>query len=119
MSRHLHAIVRSALIALVLAGLVQAPTTPAQPAAQPAQPTFATTKVEGTDHVYVFRYENRQAMFVVTTDGVIATDPIGYGRPQAVTTYLEEIRKVTPQPVKYLLSGPCPHGCPPAHQREN
>jgi glyoxylase-like metal-dependent hydrolase (beta-lactamase superfamily II) len=42
-------------------------------------------------------------MFVVTTDGVIATDPIGYGQPQAVTTYLEEIKKVTPQPVKYLI----------------
>jgi glyoxylase-like metal-dependent hydrolase (beta-lactamase superfamily II) len=103
MPRHLHAIMCSALIALVPAGLIRAPTTPAQPAAQPAPPpTFATTKVEGTDHVYVFCYENRQAMFVVTTDGVIA-DPIGYGRPQAVTTYLEEIRKVTPQPVKYLI----------------
>ena len=103
MSRHLHAIMRSALVAIVLVGLAWAPTTPAQPAAPPAPPTFETTKVEGTDHVYVFRYQNRQAMFVVTGDGVIATDPIGYGRPQAVTTYLEEIRKVTPQPIKYLI----------------
>jgi glyoxylase-like metal-dependent hydrolase (beta-lactamase superfamily II) len=103
MSRHRHAIVRRALVALALAGLTQVPATPAQPAAPPAPPTFETTKVEGTDHVYVFRYQNRQAMFVVTTDGVIATDPIGYGRPQAVTTYLEEIKKVTPQPIKYLI----------------
>jgi len=103
MSRHLHAILRSALAAAVLLGLLQTPATPAQPAAQPAPPTFETTKVEGTDHVYIFRYQNRQAMFVVTGDGVIATDPIGYGQPQAVTTYLEEIRKVTPQPVKYLI----------------
>jgi glyoxylase-like metal-dependent hydrolase (beta-lactamase superfamily II) len=103
MSRHLHAVVCGALVALALVGLAQAPTTAAQPAAQPAPPTFETTKVEGTDHVYVFRYQTRQAMFVVTTDGVIATDPIGYGQPQAVTTYLEEIRKVTPQPVKYLI----------------
>ena len=51
----------------------------------------------------MFRYQNRQAMFVVTGDGVIATDPIGYGQPQAVTTYLEEIKKVTPQPIKYLI----------------
>jgi hypothetical protein len=100
MSRHLHAIGRGALVALVLVGLAQAPTTPAQPAAQPAPPTFETMKVEGTDHVYMFRYQNHQAMFVVTGDGVIATDPIGYGRPQAVTTYLEEIKKVTPQPIK-------------------
>jgi len=76
-----------------------------KPAAAPAEkpPLFATTKVEGTDNVYVFRYGNHQAMFVVTSAGVIATDPIGYGRPQAVTTYLDEIRKVTSQPVKYLV----------------
>jgi len=42
-------------------------------------------------------------MFVVTPEGVIATDPIGYGRPQAVVTYVEEIRKVTDKPIKYLI----------------
>jgi glyoxylase-like metal-dependent hydrolase (beta-lactamase superfamily II) len=106
MPRHLHAIVRGALLAIVLVGLAQAQTTPAQPAAPPAQPsrpTFETQKVEGTDNVYIFRYQNRQAMFVVTNDGVIATDPIGYGQPQAVTTYVDEIKKVTPQPIKYLI----------------
>ena len=55
------------------------------------QPMFATTKVDGTDNVYVFRYQNHQAMFVVTPAGVIATDPISYGRPQAAETYLDEI----------------------------
>jgi hypothetical protein len=54
MSRHLHAMGRGALMALVLVGLSQAPTTPAQPAAPPAPPTFETMKVEGTDHVYMF-----------------------------------------------------------------
>ena len=33
--------------------------------------------------------------------GVIATDPIGYGRPQAVTTYIDEIKKVTNQSIRY------------------
>jgi len=70
----------------------------------PAQrPPFATTKVDGTDNVYVFRYGNHQSMFVVTREGVIATDPIGYGRPQAVVTYVEEIKKVTDKPIKYLV----------------
>lgn len=73
----------------------------AAPAAQ--RPAFATTQVEGTSNVYIFRYGNHQAMFVVTEEGVIATDPIGYGRPQAVTTYIEEIRKVTDKPIKYLV----------------
>jgi glyoxylase-like metal-dependent hydrolase (beta-lactamase superfamily II) len=67
------------------------------------QPPFATTKVEGTDNVYIFRYGNSQAMFVVTSAGVIATDPIGYGRPQAVTTYVDEIKKVTNQPIKFVI----------------
>ena len=42
-------------------------------------------------------------MFIVTNDGVIATDPVGYGRPQGGATYLAEIRKVTCQPIRYLV----------------
>jgi glyoxylase-like metal-dependent hydrolase (beta-lactamase superfamily II) len=90
-----------------------APVQPAQPAqppapAQPAQPAtspppFATTKVPNTENVYIFRYGGYQAMFVVTPAGVIATDPIGYLRPQAVTTYIDEIRKVTKAPIKYVI----------------
>src|SRR5437868_6788888 len=66
-------------------------------------PMFATTKVDGTDNVYIFRYQNAQSMFIVTPEGVIATDPIGLARPQAVTTYIEEIRKITRAPIKYLI----------------
>jgi len=73
----------------------------AQAPAQP--PMFATTKVEGTDNVYIFRYQNHQAMFIVTPAGVIVTDPISYGRPQAAKTYLDEIRKITKAPIKYLI----------------
>ncbi len=64
-------------------------------------PAFETRKI--TDNVYIFRYVGHQSMFVVTPDGVIATDPIGYLRPQAVTTYIAEIRKVTPAPIKYVV----------------
>jgi glyoxylase-like metal-dependent hydrolase (beta-lactamase superfamily II) len=94
-----------ATAAIGLGGISQAQTpapTPA-PAATPAAPLFATTKVEGTDNVYVFRYQNHQAMFVVTPAGVIATDPISYGRPQAAKTYVEEIQKITKAPIKYLI----------------
>jgi hypothetical protein len=52
---------------------------PAAPAAQ--APQIETRKVEGTDGVYTFRNQNSQAMFVVTPEGVIATDPVSYGRP--------------------------------------
>jgi glyoxylase-like metal-dependent hydrolase (beta-lactamase superfamily II) len=88
---------------LAAAALIAACLFMAAQAQQPTPPPFATTKVDGTDNVYVFRYGNSQAMFVVTSDGVIATDPIGYGRPQAVVTYIEEIRKVTNQPIKYVV----------------
>ena len=71
--------------------------------AQTPPPLFATTKIEGTDNVYMFRYQGHQSMFIVTPDGVIATDPIGLGRPQAVTAYIDEIKKITPQPVKYVI----------------
>jgi glyoxylase-like metal-dependent hydrolase (beta-lactamase superfamily II) len=67
----------------------------------PAPPPFATRKV--TENVYLFRYGGHQSIFVVTPDGVIATDPIGYLRPPAVRTYVDEIRKVTQAPVKYVV----------------
>jgi glyoxylase-like metal-dependent hydrolase (beta-lactamase superfamily II) len=95
MSRASHAIA-AALLAAICLGVVAH-------AQQPAAPPFATTKVDGTDNVYVFRYGNAQSMFVVTSAGVIATDPIGYGRPQAVTTYVDEIKKVSTQPIKYVI----------------
>ena len=41
-------------------------------------------------------------MFVVTKDGVIATDPIGLRRP-AAKTYIEEIQKITKAPIKYVI----------------
>jgi len=71
--------------------------------AQTPAPLFATTKVEGTENVYIFRYQNHQAMFIVTPAGVIVTDPISYGRPQAAKAYLEEIRKITKAPIRYLI----------------
>jgi glyoxylase-like metal-dependent hydrolase (beta-lactamase superfamily II) len=96
--------VPSLLAYLLLASAASAQTQPAAPApAAPPPPAFATAKVDGTDNVYIFRYQGHQAMFVVTPDGVIATDPIGYLRPQAVTTYIDEIRKVTPAPIKYVV----------------
>jgi len=91
----------AALAAVVLGGPAQAQQ-PAAPA-KPARPTFETTKVPGTDNVYIFRYLNRQAMFIVTSAGVIATDPIGYGFPETGAAYLGEIRNVTNQPIRYVI----------------
>ena len=98
---------RNAILAAVIAGLTAAAVPawsqdkPAAPAAK--RPAFETIKVEGTDNVYIFRYGNRQSMFIATSAGVIATDPAGYGTPESVPTYISEIRKVTDKPIKYLV----------------
>src|SRR4029077_3928006 len=91
------------LIALSIAFFTAGSVTKAVAQAPAQQPTFATTKVEGTDNAYIFRYQNHQAMFVVTPAGVIVTDPISYGRPQAAQAYLDEIPKITKAPIKYLI----------------
>src|SRR5436309_13661153 len=80
-----------ALISAALSATAQAQTPP---------PPFATTKV--TDNVYIFRYGGHQSMFIITPDGVIATDPIGLRRP-AAKVYIEEIQKITKAPIKYVI----------------
>ena len=85
-----------ATAALTATAQAQAPAQPAAP------PPYATTKVEGTDNVYIFRYGGHQSMFVVTKAGVIATDPIGERRP-AAKAYIEEIQKITKAPIKYVI----------------
>src|SRR5712675_210837 len=90
-----------ATVALATVGLTA--TAQAQAPAQPAAPPpYATTKVEGTDNVYIFRYGGHQSMFIVTKAGVIATDPIGERRP-AAKAYIEEIQKITKAPIKYVI----------------
>src|SRR5262245_29348034 len=73
------------------------------PASAQGRPPIETTKVEGTDNIYIFRNVNHQSMFIVTSDGVIATDPIAYGRPTGGQTYIDEIKKVTDKPIRYLI----------------
>jgi glyoxylase-like metal-dependent hydrolase (beta-lactamase superfamily II) len=75
---------------------------PAQ-AQQQQRPQIETKKVDGTENVYIFRNGNHQAMFIVTKDGVIATDPVAYGRPTGGQQYIDEIKKVTDKPIKFLI----------------
>src|SRR5215475_2217741 len=91
MSRIHVAAMTAALITIVLAASTQAQ--------QSAPPAFATTKV--TDNVYIFRYGGHQSMFIVTPDGVIATDPISERRP--AKPYIDAIQAVTKAPIKYVI----------------
>jgi glyoxylase-like metal-dependent hydrolase (beta-lactamase superfamily II) len=79
----------------VMAGALAGPVL----AQAPTPPPFATTKV--TDNVYIFRYGNHQSMFVVTSAGVIATDPISERRP--AKPYIDAIQAVTKAPIKYVI----------------
>ena len=82
----------AAVMAAALAATAQAQT----------PPPFATTKVDGTENVYIFRFGGHQSMFVVTPAGVIATDPISLRRP-AAKAYIEEIEKITKAPIRYVI----------------
>src|SRR6201997_2804046 len=64
-------------------------------------PAVSTKKVDGADNVYIFRYGGHQSMFVVTSQGVIATDPISYLRP--AKPYIDAIKAVTDKPIKYVI----------------
>src|SRR6516165_12726247 len=87
---------------LIACGLVAAALAQAPSPAPPAPPLYSTTKVDGTDNVYIFRYGGHQSMFIVTDKGVIATDPISLRRP-AAKAYIEEIQKITKAPIKYVI----------------
>jgi glyoxylase-like metal-dependent hydrolase (beta-lactamase superfamily II) len=95
MSRYVYALACSALIAAATGG-------PAE-AQQQQQPPIETRKVDGTDNVYIFRNRNHQAMFIATPEGVIATDPVAYGRPTGGQDYINEIGKITQAPIRYLI----------------
>ena len=76
---------------IACAALAAAVTFALPAAAQQQRPQIETKKVDGTDNVYIFRNGGHQSMFVVTKDGVIATDPIAYGRPTGGQQYVDEI----------------------------
>src|SRR5437588_2216701 len=90
-------------VGLALLAAIALPAFAAPALAQQQRPQIETKKVDGTEGVYIFRNGNHQSMFVVTKDGVIATDPIAYGRPTGGQQYVDEIRKVTDKPIRYLI----------------
>ena len=91
------------LLSIGTALLATALASPAQAQQQPQRPPTEATKVDGTDNVYIWRNQNHQAMFIVTKDGVIATDPVAYGRPTGGQQYVDAIKKITDKPIKYLI----------------
>jgi glyoxylase-like metal-dependent hydrolase (beta-lactamase superfamily II) len=78
----------------------------ASPAATPAAQAGDELVAQLTriaENVYVFRSVNHQALFIVTPEGVIATDPIGQTNPNGPELYRAAIAAVTAQPVRYVV----------------
>lgn len=60
-----------------------------------------TVEVENlADNVYLFTYNTHRSLFVVTDDGILATDPQSV---EAAPRYVEEIRKISQAPIRYLV----------------
>ena len=76
---------------------------PGAVAAQAGGPESLAELVRFAPDVYGFRYASHVAMFIVTDEGVILTDPIGQQNPRTPSLIKEAIRTVTDQPVKYVL----------------
>jgi glyoxylase-like metal-dependent hydrolase (beta-lactamase superfamily II) len=64
---------------------------------------YETIPVDGAPDVYIFRHKDLQAIFIVTSAGVIVTDPISHKSAGAAARYLAEIRKITSNPIKYVI----------------
>lgn len=56
--------------------------------------------VKIADGLYSFRWGAYRSLFMVTNEGVIATDPLS---PQAASAYRQAIRDITPLPVRYVV----------------
>jgi len=53
-----------------------------------------------SENVYLFTYELHRSLFIATDEAVLATDPQS---PEAAKRFVEEIRKVSAAPIKYLV----------------
>lgn len=91
---------------LTVAAAVSWPLIPAVDvgSALPTTSTVAQTPTisvdELADGVYLFTYNAHRSLFIVTMEGVLATDPQS---PEAAERYMEEIRKITRAPIEYLV----------------
>ena len=85
---------RWAVLAMLLELTLPVPPT----GAQTARPADEITTL--AEDVYLYRHQAHQAIFVVTPEGVVVTDPIS---AEAATWLKSEIVKLTTQPVRYVI----------------
>jgi len=72
--------------------------------AQEATPGALPADVQQfAEDTYAFVSGGYISLFIVTDDGVIATDPSSQGGPERAEAYREAIASITEQPVRYLI----------------
>lgn len=89
--------VRCWFAALLASAALTVPSMAQTPLPAPIQGSEVTQIGPG---YYTFRHLGLRNIFLITRDGVIVTDPID---PTAARVMREEIRKLTPLPVKYVI----------------
>jgi glyoxylase-like metal-dependent hydrolase (beta-lactamase superfamily II) len=78
--------------------------TPLRTLAQDATPGALPADVQQfAEDTYAFVSGGYISLFIVTDDGVIATDPSSQGGPERAEAYREAIASITEQPVRYLI----------------
>ena len=88
------------LVVLVIAALLA----PAGVIAQEATPSAPAGEVQQfADDTYAFVSGGYVSLFIVTDDGVIATDPGSLVDPSRAEAYAAAIASVTDQPVRYVV----------------
>lgn len=76
---------------------------PAITRAQDATPAANADLQQFADDTYAFVNSGYVSLFIITDEGVIATDPSSQGGPERAEAYKAAIASVTDQPVKYLV----------------
>jgi len=66
--------------------------------AQQSRPDDEITKL--AEDVHLFRHQSHQSIFIITSKGVIVTDPINF---DAATWLKAKIKTLTDQPVRYVI----------------
>lgn len=70
-----------------------------QPPPWPADIPISETN-EVADGIFSFRYRDHRTIFVVTSEGIIVTDPLN---PRAAPLLMAAIKAISDQPIKYML----------------
>src|SRR3712207_5753141 len=90
--------------ALLCAVLALVGVAPAAAAAQDGTPTLPQDELQQVaEDTYAFVSQFYVSLFVVTPDGVIATDPSSQDGPERAEAFKAAIEEVTDQPVRYLI----------------